>query len=236
MYDYVIVGAGSAGCVLEARLSEDRDVWVAMIEAGPPDSESVIHMPRTYLQLFESRFDCGLWSEPEPELGYRRELLPRGHVLGGSSSLNAMIYMRGNRADYDGWAAMGFGDWGYEDVLPYFRRAEDNEHGESYYHGVGGPLAVSDGRSMHPLVGRASRRRCRPGSRQPAITTARRRRGRAGFSSRSGTMPRRSPAGTRSSPPAARACTDGPGTATVPAIPAGTGAASSCSSAPARGR
>jgi choline dehydrogenase-like flavoprotein len=153
VYDYVIVGAGSAGCVLAARLGEDRDVRVAVIEAGPPDSESVIHMPWAYLQLFESRFDWGLWSEPEPELGYRRELLPRGHVLGGSSSLNAMIYMRGNRADYDGWAAMGFAGWGYEDVLPYFRRAEDNERGESYYHGAGGPLAVSDCRSMHPLVG-----------------------------------------------------------------------------------
>jgi choline dehydrogenase-like flavoprotein len=153
MYDYVIVGAGSAGCVLAARLGEVCDVRVAVIEAGPPDSEPVIHMPWAYLQLFESRFDWGLWSEPEPELGCRRELLPRGHVLGGSSSLNAMIHMRGNRADYDGWAAMGFAGWGYEDVLPYFRRAEDNERGESYYHGVGGPLAVSDGRSMHPLVG-----------------------------------------------------------------------------------
>jgi choline dehydrogenase-like flavoprotein len=153
MYDYVIVGAGSAGCVLAARLSEDRDVRVAVIEAGPPDSESVIHMPLAFRQLFESRFDWGLWSEPEPELGGRRELLPRGRVLGGSSSLNTMIYMRGNRADYDGWAAMGLAGWGYQDVLPYFRRAEDNERGESYYHGAGGPLAVSDGRSMHPLVG-----------------------------------------------------------------------------------
>ena len=153
MYDYVIVGAGSAGCVLAARLGEDRDVRVAVIEAGPPDSEPVIHMPLAFRQLWESRFDWGLWSEPEPELGSRRELLPRGHVLGGSSSLNAMIYIRGNRADYDGWAAMGLPGWGYADVLPYFRRAEDNERGESYYHGADGPLAVSDSRSMHPLVG-----------------------------------------------------------------------------------
>jgi len=153
MYDYVIVGAGSAGCVLAARLGEDRDVRVAVIEAGPPDSEPVIHMPLAFRLLWESRFDWGLWSEREPGLGGRRDLLPRGRVLGGSSSLNCMIYIRGNRADYDRWAAMGFAGWGYEDVLPYFRRAEDNERGESYYHGAGGPLTVSDGRSMHPLAG-----------------------------------------------------------------------------------
>src|SRR4051795_931155 len=153
MYDYVIVGAGSAGCVLAARLGEDPDVRVAVIEAGPPDDEAVIHMPLVWRQLQESRFDWGLWSEPEPGLGDRRDLLPRGRVLGGSSSLNTMIYMRGNRVDYDGWAAMGFAGWGYEDVLPYFKRAEDNERGESYYHGVGGPLTVSDCRSRQRLVG-----------------------------------------------------------------------------------
>jgi choline dehydrogenase len=153
MYDYVIVGAGSAGCVLAARLGEDRDVRVAVIEAGPPDSEPVIHMPLAFRQLWDSRFDWGLWSEAEPGLGDRRDLLPRGRVLGGSSSLNNMIYIRGNRADYDGWAAAGLAGWGYEDVLPYFRRAEDNERGESDYHGVGGPLTVSDCRSMQPLVG-----------------------------------------------------------------------------------
>src|SRR3954454_21075996 len=153
MFDYVIVGAGSAGCVLAARLSEDPDVRVAVIEAGPPDDEAVIHVPLAFRQLWESRFDWGLWSEREPELGDRRDLLPRGRVLGGSSSLNTMIYMRGNPADYDGWEAMGLAGWGYEDVLPYFRRAEDNERGESYWHGVGGPLSVSDGRSMQPLVG-----------------------------------------------------------------------------------
>ncbi|HET7049428.1 MAG TPA: GMC family oxidoreductase N-terminal domain-containing protein [Solirubrobacteraceae bacterium] len=153
MFDYVIVGAGSAGCVLAARLGEDPDVRLAVIEAGPPDSEPVIHMPLSFRQLQESRFDWGLWSEREPGLGDRRDLLPRGRVLGGSSSLNCMIYIRGNRADYDGWAAKGFAGWGYEDVLPYFRRAEDNERGESHWHGVGGPLTVSDCRSMHPLVG-----------------------------------------------------------------------------------
>jgi len=153
VFDYVIVGAGSAGGVLAARLGEDRDVRVAVIEAGPPDSESVIHTPLAFRQLWDSRFDWGLWGEPEPGLGGRRDYLPRGRVLGGSSSLNTMIYIRGNRVDYDEWALMGLMGWGYEDVLPYFRRAEDNERGESYYHGVGGPLTVSDGRSMHPLVG-----------------------------------------------------------------------------------
>jgi len=153
VYDYVIVGAGSAGCVLAARLAEESDVRVLVIEAGPPDTEPVIHMPLAFRQLWDSRFDWGLWSEPEPGLGDRRDYLPRGRVLGGSSSLNTMVYIRGNPADYDEWAAMGLPGWGYEDVLPYFRRAEDNERGESYYHGVGGPLAVSEGRSMHPLVG-----------------------------------------------------------------------------------
>jgi choline dehydrogenase len=152
IYDYVIVGAGSAGCALAARLGEDRDVRVLVIEAGPPDTEPVIHIPLGFRQLWDSRFDWGLWSEPEPGLGGRRDYLPRGRVLGGSSSLNAMIYMRGNAADYDEWAAMDLPGWGYGDVLPYFRRAEDNERGENYYHGIGGPLTVSEGRSMHPLV------------------------------------------------------------------------------------
>jgi choline dehydrogenase len=124
-----------------------------VIEAGPPDSEPLLHMPLAFRLLWESRFDWGLWSEREPGLGDRRDLLPRGRVLGGSSSLNSTIYIRGNHSDYDGWAAMGLAGWAYEDVLPYFRRAEDNERGESYYHGVGGPLTVSDSRSMHPLVG-----------------------------------------------------------------------------------
>jgi choline dehydrogenase len=153
MYDYVIVGAGSAGCVLAARLGEDRDVRVGVIEAGPPDTEPVLHMPLALAQLFHSRLDWGLWSEPEPGLAGRRGYLPRGRVLGGSSSTNYMIYMRGNRADYDEWAAMGLPGWSYQEVLPYFKRSEDNQRGASYYHGVGGPLAVSNSRSVQPLVG-----------------------------------------------------------------------------------
>ena len=152
MYDYVIVGAGSAGCVVANRLGEDPDVRVAVIEAGPPDDAPEIHMPAAFGPNLTSDWDWALFSEPEPGLDHRRNYLPRGRVVGGSSSLNAMIYIRGNRADYDEWAAMGFDGWGYEDVLPYFKRAEDNERGASRYHGVGGPLSVSESRSMHPVV------------------------------------------------------------------------------------
>jgi choline dehydrogenase len=152
VHDYVIVGAGSAGCVVANRLGEDPDVRVAVIEAGPPDDHPNIHMPFAFGLNLTSDWDWALFSEPEPGLDHRRNYLPRGRVLGGSSSLNAMIYIRGNPADYDEWAAMGNAGWGYEDVLPYFRRAEDNERGANRYHGVGGPLAVSESRSMHPIV------------------------------------------------------------------------------------
>ncbi|ADI04936.1 putative GMC oxidoreductase [Streptomyces bingchenggensis BCW-1] len=151
-YDYVVVGAGSAGCVLAARLTEDPDVRVALIEAGGPDTAQEIHIPAAFPQLFKTEFDWDLDSGPEPGIGDRRTYLPRGKVLGGSSSINAMIYMRGNRADYDGWAAAGATGWSYPEVLPYFRRSEDNERGEDAFHSVGGPLTVSDSRSQHPLA------------------------------------------------------------------------------------
>jgi choline dehydrogenase-like flavoprotein len=152
VYDYVIVGAGSAGCVLAARLSEDPDVKVAVLEAGGPDTRPEIAMPIAFPMLLKSTVDWDLLGEVEPGLGGRRLYLPRGKVVGGSGSINAMIYVRGNRADYDEWEAGGADGWGYDDVLPYFRRSEDNERGEDEFHGVGGPLAVSDSRAMSPLI------------------------------------------------------------------------------------
>ena len=151
-YDYVIVGAGSAGCVLAARLSEDPDVRVAVLEAGGPDTAQEIHTPAAFPATLKSGLDWDLLGEPEPGLGDKRLYMPRGRVLGGSGSINAMIYIRGNRADYDEWAEMGCEGWSYEEVLPYFKRSEDNERGEDAFHGVGGPLTVSESRSMHPLV------------------------------------------------------------------------------------
>jgi choline dehydrogenase len=151
-YDYVIVGAGSAGCVLAARLTEDPDVTVALIEAGGPDTDQEIHIPVAFSQQFKTRLDWDFDTDPEPGLAGRRAYLPRGKMLGGSSSMNAMIYIRGNQADYDGWAADGAAGWSWADVLPYFLKAEDNERGADEFHGAGGPLTVSEGRSNQPLA------------------------------------------------------------------------------------
>jgi choline dehydrogenase len=144
MFDYVIVGAGSAGCVLANRLSEDPDVRVLLLEAGPPDTNQNIHVPLGYLKLGGTEVDWDYHSAPEPHCLGRRITLPRGKVLGGSSSINAMVYIRGNRLDYDDWDVPG---WSWADLLPYFLKAEDNERGASQWHGVGGPLPVSDERS-----------------------------------------------------------------------------------------
>lgn len=152
MAHYVIVGAGSAGCVLAARLSEDPACEVVLIEAGVPDTAQEIHIPAAFPQLFKSQYDWDFSTEPEPGLAGKRVYLPRGKMLGGSSSMNAMVYIRGNRADYDEWAADGAAGWGYNDVLPYFRRSENNERGEDQYHGKFGPLSVCEGRSRNPLM------------------------------------------------------------------------------------
>src|SRR4051794_17896003 len=152
VYDYVIVGAGSAGCVLAGRLSEDPGVRVALVEAGGQDSRPEIAMPIAFPMLLKSSVDWDLYGEREPGLGGRRLFLPRGKVLGGSGSINAMIYIRGNPADFEGWAAEGAEGWSYEDVLPYFKRSEDNERGEDAFHAVGGPMSVSDSRAMSPMI------------------------------------------------------------------------------------
>jgi choline dehydrogenase-like flavoprotein len=151
-YDYIIVGAGSAGCVLAARLSEDPDVRVALLEAGQEDTEPMIHIPALFPALFKSSWDWDLLGDPEPGLDGRRLYMPRGKMLGGCGSINAMIYIRGNRADYDGWAADGATGWSYDEVLPYFKRSEDNERGQDPFHGVDGPMRVSDSRAMTPLA------------------------------------------------------------------------------------
>lgn len=152
MYDYIIVGAGSAGCVLASRLSEDEDVRVLLVEAGPADDAPEIHIPAAFGKLFRTKYDWSYLSACEPELDGRRRFLPRGRMLGGSSSMNAMIYIRGSRHDYDAWAAAGAEAWGWDDVLPYFLRAEDFQGRRSPWHGTGGPLTVSEGRSRHPLM------------------------------------------------------------------------------------
>jgi choline dehydrogenase len=148
MYDYVIVGGGSAGCVLAARLSEDPDVTVCLLEAGPTDTSPNIHVPAGAAKLFRTHLDWDYDSHNESHCENRRIYLPRGRVLGGTSSINGMIYIRGNRRDYDSWCKPG---WSYDELLPYFKRAEDNERGASEYHGAGGPLSVSENRSKNPM-------------------------------------------------------------------------------------
>ncbi|GIF16430.1 GMC family oxidoreductase [Actinoplanes teichomyceticus] len=148
MYDYIIVGAGSAGCVLAARLSEDPGVRVCLVEAGPADTADNIHVPVAFGQLFRTELDWDYDTHEEPALDRRRVYLPRGRVLGGTSSTNTMIYIRGARNDFDGWQQPG---WSFDEMLPYFKRSEDNERGASAYHGTGGPLAVSDPRTRNPM-------------------------------------------------------------------------------------
>jgi choline dehydrogenase len=142
-FDYIIVGAGSAGCVLASRLTEDPQIRVLLVEAGPKDRSWRIDMPSAVGSLLSSdRFNWNYVSDPEPHLDGRRLTHPRGRVLGGSSSINGMVYIRGHAGDYDGWAASGLAGWGYADVLPYFKRAEHYCRGADAYHGGAGPLAV----------------------------------------------------------------------------------------------
>jgi len=151
-FDYIIVGAGSAGCVVAARLSQNPNVRVALVEAGGMDDAPEISMPVAFPQLFKTKYDWDFSTEPEQGLGERRIYLPRGRTLGGSSAMNAMIYIRGNVVDFDGWVDEGAPGWSYREMLPYFIRSEGNERGDPRFHGSSGPLTVQDGRSMHPLV------------------------------------------------------------------------------------
>ena len=144
-FDYLIVGGGSAGCVLAARLSEDPDLSVALLEAGPPDRSVLVHCPAGIaLAAQTGTANWAFETVPQPGLNGRRGYQPRGKVLGGSSSINAMVYARGHRADYDQWAHEGNAGWSYDEVLPYFKRAEHNERGADAFHGSGGPLNVMD--------------------------------------------------------------------------------------------
>jgi choline dehydrogenase len=143
-YDYVIVGGGSAGCVLANRLSADPSVHVLLLEAGGPDTSRLIHTPGFMGLLWRNKFDWTYFTTPQKELLGREMHWPRGKVLGGCSSINYMIYMRGHANNYDEWRELGNEGWGYDDVLPYFKRAEDNARGADPFHGVGGPLHVSD--------------------------------------------------------------------------------------------
>jgi choline dehydrogenase len=149
--DYVIVGAGSAGCVLAARLSADPGVRVVLLEAGGPDTRREIRIPAAFSRLFKTDFDWAYETEPQARLDGRRLYWPRGKGVGGSGSMNAMLYVRGHRDDYDGWAKADNPGWGYWDVLPYFRRAERQARGASEYHGDDGPQRVADQRSVNPL-------------------------------------------------------------------------------------
>jgi choline dehydrogenase len=155
IYDFIVTGAGSAGCAVAGRLSEDGRYRVLLLEAGPRDTYPWIHIPLGYHKTFNNpKVNWMFDSEPEPELNNRVMYQPRGKVLGGTSSINGMVYMRGNAADYDEWRQRGCEGWDYESVLPYFRKAEDNERGADTFHGTGGPLKVQD-HAWQPTLAKA---------------------------------------------------------------------------------
>jgi choline dehydrogenase len=151
-FDYIIIGAGSAGCVLANRLTADGKHSVLLLEAGPRDTNPWIHIPLGYGRLFKEKTVNWMYqTEPEPGLNGRNVFQPRGRVLGGSSSINGLLYVRGQHQDYDRWRQYGNLGWGYDDILPYFKKAEDQARGGDDFHGIGGPLPVSDWRHADPL-------------------------------------------------------------------------------------
>jgi choline dehydrogenase-like flavoprotein len=151
-YDYIVVGAGSAGCVLAARLSEDLNARVLLLEAGGDDSAKEVRIPAAFSKLFKSARDWNYSTEEELYLDGRRLYWPRGKMLGGSSSMNAMIYIRGNPSDYEGWENLGNAGWGWQDVLPYFKKSENQDRGASEFHGTGGPIDVCNLRYVNELT------------------------------------------------------------------------------------
>ena len=151
MVDYIIIGAGSAGCVLANRLSADPGLQILVLEAGPSDQALEVKIPAAFSKLFKTPRDWALETEADPRCDGRRHFWPQGRMLGGSSSINAMIYMRGNRRDYDRWAALGNRGWAYADLLPFFKRAENQHRGADAFHGASGPLDVADQIEPNPL-------------------------------------------------------------------------------------
>jgi choline dehydrogenase len=152
-FDFIIVGAGSAGCVLANRLTASGRHRVLLLEAGPSDRHPWLHIPLGFGRLFgDRRFNWCYATEPQPECHNREVIAPRGKVLGGSSAINGLIYIRGQAEDFNHWRQLGNAGWSFDDVLPYFRKAEDNERGADEFRGAGGPLAVSDLRDRHPLA------------------------------------------------------------------------------------
>ena len=152
-YDYIIVGAGSAGCVLANRLTESGQHTVLLLEAGGRDSNRWIHIPIGFGRvMFDAQVNWMFETEPEPRMNGRNIKVPRGRVLGGSSSINGLLYVRGQREDFDDWRDLGNPGWGYADCLPYFKKSEHQARGADDWHGVGGPLCVSDVKDRHPLA------------------------------------------------------------------------------------
>ena len=151
-YDYIIIGAGSAGCVLANRLSEDAGCTVLLLEAGSPATKPEIRVPGAYTKLNRTSVDWAFWTEPQKQVDNRKIFIPRGKTLGGSSATNAMAYVRGNREDFNEWEALGNTGWGYDDILPYFKKSETNEQFGEPFHGENGPLHVTLSRQPSELA------------------------------------------------------------------------------------